>query len=519
MTAELIKHLQNPSLYDHPIEQFQLIETHISWVILTGAYAYKIKKPMNFGFLDFTDLTRRHFFCEEELRLNQRLTSDIYLEVLPITGTPSNPIINGEGEPIEYMLKMRQFPQSQLLSRLQSNGSLTVDHIDQLAKQIATFHINTPVVAENNELGSPETVMAPVKQNFEQIRAMLPEDRAGFQQLNELEAWAQSSYERLKPLLAERKSNGFIRECHGDIHLNNAAILDNKIVIFDCIEFNEPFRFTDVTADIAFLIMDLEDRNLTAFANRLLNNYLEETGDYQSLLLMNFYKAYRAMVRAKVALFSLGQTTDQGVREAILKQYYNYANLAERYTLLPPRYLLITCGVSAVGKSYISSKIVEQFGAIRLRSDCERKRLFGENTALDELYSEQATFKTYNHLYQLAKECLQAGYGVILDAAYLKQTERTNAKLIAEEVGVPFLIIKCEAPLEIIQKNLLTRAKKGNDPSDATLEVIKNQLQYREALSVDEQATSCVVETEKEESINALIEYINHYFQFNRNKY
>lgn len=519
MTAELIKHLQNPSLYDHSVEQFQVIETHISWVILTGAYAYKIKKPMDFGFLNFTQLADRQFFCQEELRLNQRLTKDIYLEVLPITGTLSEPKIGGNGEPIEYMLKMRQFPQSQILSHLQSNGELIVGHIDQLSKQIAEFHMTTPVVAAGNELGSPETVMAPVKQNFEQIRAMLPADKAGYKQLEELEAWAQSSYERLKPILVERKANGFIRECHGDIHLNNAAILDSKVVIFDCIEFNEPFRFTDVTADIAFLIMDLEDRKLNGFANRLLNNYLEETGDYQSLLLMNFYKAYRAMVRAKVALFSLGQTTDQGVKEAILKQYYNYANLAERYTLLPPRYLLITNGVSAVGKSYVSSKVVEHFGAIRLRSDKERKRLLGDGATLEALYSAEATIATYNRLYQLAKDCLQAGYGVILDAAYLKKTERAKAKLVAEEVGVPFLIIECEAPLAVIEKNLSTRIQKGNDPSDATLEVVKNQLQWREPITGEERSITVKVETDKEESIHSLIEYINHYFKFDRNKY
>lgn len=518
MTAELIASLQNPSLYDHPVEQFQVIETHISWVILTGPYAYKIKKPMDFGFLNFKQLADRQFFCQEELRLNQRLTKDIYLEVLPITGTLLEPMISGDGEPIEYMLKMRQFPQSQLLSQLQFHGELTAEHIDQLSKQIAEFHMSTPVVAADNELGSPEMVMAPVKQNFEQIRAMLPADEAGYNQLDELEAWAHSCYERLEPLLSERKAKGFIRECHGDIHLNNAAILDGKVVIFDCIEFNEPFRFTDVTADIAFLIMDLEDRKLNTFANRLLNNYLEETGDYQSLLLMNFYKAYRAMVRAKVALFSLGQTTDKKAQEAILEQYYNYANLAERYTLLPPRYLLITNGISAVGKSYVSSKVVERFGSIRVRSDRERKRLLGGEIGQKNLYSPEASIATYNRLCQLAKECLQAGYGVILDAAYLKQRERAKAKLVAEDAGVPFLIIECQAPLEVIKENLLIRMQKGNDPSDATLEVVRNQLQWLEPISNDERSMTVTVEPKEEESIEHLIEFINHYFNFDRNK-
>lgn len=519
MTAELVKNLQNPSLYNHPVEQFEVIETHISWVILTGPYAYKIKKPVDFGFLNFTQLADRKRFCEEELRLNQRLTQDIYLEVLPITGTEENPQIVGQGETIEYVLKMCQFPQDQLLSQLQARGELTEKHIDQLAKQLAKFHLATPKVAPDHELGSPEGVMAPVRQNFEQIRAMLPEDKAGFIQLDALEAWAESSYERLKPLLAERKANGFIRECHGDVHLNNAAILDDQVVIFDCIEFNEPFRLTDVTADIGFVVMDLEDRKLYSLANRLLNAYLEETGDYQSLEIMNFYKAYRAMVRAKVALFSLGHVTERSVREAILSQYYNYANLAESYTLIPTRCLLVTCGVSAVGKSYISTKIVEQFGAIRLRSDVERKRLLGADIPKEQLYSPEATIKTYQHLYELAKNSLQAGYVVILDAAYLKHAERAKAKQVAEEVGVPFFIVECDAPLEIIEENLAKRKQQNNDPSDATLEVVKQQLEWREPLTAEEKATSCLVETQHRESIDKLIEYINQYLGRDKNKY
>lgn len=519
MTVQLIKNLQNPSLYDHPVEQFQVIETHISWVILTGPYAYKIKKPVDFGFLNFTKLADRKRFCEEELRLNQRLTKDIYLEVLPITGTEANPQLGGDGEVIDYVLKMRQFPQEQLLSQLQARGELTEAHIDQLAKQIAQFHNITPRVPVEHELGSPDIIMAPVRQNFEQVREMLPEDKAGFAQLDALEAWAESTYERLQPLLVERKANGFVRECHGDIHLNNAAVLDGHVVIFDCIEFNEPFRLIDVTSDIAFLVMDLEDRKLYPLANRLLNNYLEETGDYQSLELMSFYKAYRAMVRAKVALFSLGHVTERSVKEAILKQYYNYANLAESYTLIPKRCLLITSGVSAVGKSYISAKVVEQFGAIRLRSDVERKRLFGADTPTEKLYSVDATIKTYNHLYQLAKNSLRAGYRVVLDAAYLKHDERLKAKQVAEEVGVPFLILDCEAPLEVIEKNLAKRMALANDPSDATLEVVKQQLTWREPLTTDEKTMSYLIETQNQESVDKLIEYIDQYLEIDRNKY
>lgn len=170
MSQALITALQNPALYPHPVDGFQLIETHISWVLLTGEYAYKIKKPMNFGFLDFTDLGQRQHFCNEELRLNQRLTDGLYLEVLPLTGSVDAPQIGGDGEAIEYALKMRQFPQGQMLSTLQANGELNAAHIDQMARQIAEFHLQTPKVSAEQPYGSPESVMAPVEQNFEQIR-------------------------------------------------------------------------------------------------------------------------------------------------------------------------------------------------------------------------------------------------------------------------------------------------------------------------------------------------------------
>lgn len=251
MSQSLIAALQNPTLFPHPVERFQVIETHISWVLLTGPYAYKFKKPVNFGFLDFTTLSSRQHFCGEELRLNQRLTNDLYLEVLPITGSPDAPMLGGEGEVIEYALKMRQFPQSQLLSTLQANGELTTAHIDAMATQIAEFHLSAPHVPSEHAQGTPESVMAPVLQNFEQIRALIS-DKADLQQLEALQAWAQSSFERLKGLLSQRKAEGFIRECHGDIHLGNATLIDGNVVIFDCIEFNEPFRFTDVYATSAF---------------------------------------------------------------------------------------------------------------------------------------------------------------------------------------------------------------------------------------------------------------------------
>ncbi|MFK0089113.1 AAA family ATPase [Pseudomonas sp. NPDC090755] len=513
MSQALITALQNPALFPHPVKAFQLIETHISWVLLTGEFAYKIKKPMNFGFLDFTELSQRGHFCAEELRLNQRLTDGLYLEVLPITGTAQAPQLGGDGEPIEYALKMRQFPQDQMLSTLQANGELTAEHIDQMARQIAGFHVQAPKVPAQNPLGSPDSVMAPVEQNFEQIRPFLS-DKADLQQLDALQAWAQDSFKRLHGLLEARKAEGFIRECHGDIHLGNATLIDGKVVIFDCIEFNEPFRMTDVYADAAFLAMDLEDRGLKSLSRRFISQYLELTGDYAGLELLNFYKAYRALVRAKVALFSMPANADAVQRATTLRTYRNYANLAESYSAIPSHFLAITHGVSAVGKSHVAMRLVEALGAIRLRSDVERKRLFGEQQAatagqLEQgIYTQDASQATYARLHELAGVILRAGFPVVIDATYLKQAQRQVAASIAGETGVPFLILDCNAPDAVIASWLAQRQADQTDPSDATLEVVKAQQASREPLSAEELLQSKRVETNESGSLDQLVEQI-----------
>jgi len=511
MSQPLIAALQNPALYPHPVEAFQVIETHISWVILTGPYAYKLKKPMNFGFLDFTKLEDRGHFCNEELRLNQRLTKDLYLEVLPITGTAEAPQFGGDGPVIEYALKMRQFPQSQLLSTLQANGELTSAHIDEMAKQIAHFHLSAPKVPQEHPAGTPDEVMAPVRQNFEQIRPFLS-DKADLTQLEALQAWAESSFERLKPLLAQRKLDGFIRECHGDIHLGNATLIDGHVVIFDCIEFNEPFRFTDVYADTAFLAMDLEDRGLKSLARRFISQYLELTGDYRGLELLNFYKAYRALVRAKVSLFSMPSEASPVQRATTLRQYRNYANLAESYSTIPSRFLAITHGVSAVGKSNVAMRLVEALGAVRLRSDVERKRLFGEqqveNTPQAGIYAADASVATYARLNELADTVLRAGLPVVLDATFLKREQRDAAAKVAEATGAPFLILDCNAPQAVIASWLAQRQANKNDPSDATLKVIEEQQANREPLTTEELLLSKRVETNESGTLDALVAHI-----------
>ncbi|EIK53099.1 hypothetical protein YO5_02698 [Stutzerimonas stutzeri TS44] len=513
MSQALIAALQNPALYPHPVDDLRVIETHISWVILTGQFAYKIKKPVDFGFLDFTALAARKHFCEEELRLNQRMAAGLYLEVLPITGSEQTPQLDGTGEPIEYVLKMREFPQSQLLAQIQARGELTDAHIDALARQIASFHLQTPQVAAEHSLNSAEAIVAPMRQNFEQIRPLLSED-ADLRQLDALQEWTETSVSRLRPLLQRRCQEGFVRECHGDLHLGNATLIDGEVVLFDCIEFNEPFRLIDIASDAAFLAMDLEDRGLKCQARRFLNGWLEHTGDYAALELLNLYKAYRALVRAKVSLFRLYQEQDAVERKVILRQYRSYANLAESYSAIPSRFLAITHGVSAVGKSHVALRLVEALGTVRLRSDVERKRLHGMQ-ATDQpgllnagIYSQDASEATYQRLHQLAEHALQAGFAVVIDATYLKQAQRDAAWQIAEATGVPFLILDCHAPDAVLEQWLAQRQTEGGDPSDATQEVIRAQQASRDPLSEQEQSRSRRIDTHDAGSLDSLVEAI-----------
>tara|TARA_R110002096_G_scaffold189719_4_gene370421 strand:- start:300 stop:1877 length:1578 start_codon:yes stop_codon:yes gene_type:complete len=514
--GNLLLALQNPELYNHPVDGFQIIETHISQVILTGQYAYKIKKPMDFGFLDFSTLARRKHFCEEELRLNRRLAEPLYLEVLPITGTPEQPVIGGEGEPFEYMLKMRQFRQNQLFDQQQESGELKPELLSSLAQQVADFHDSLEPIPEDKPLGTPEAVYAAMQENFDQIRPMIS-DATLLSQLDNLEAWTQTTFERHRELIARRRSDGFVRECHGDLHLANITVYEGKVTVFDCIEFSEPFRWIDVINDLAFLLMDLESRREPALANLVLNTYLEYRDDFEALPLLPLYKAYRALVRAKIALFTMANPTlSEQEKEGLMQRYHEYAQLAEDYSSIPNRYLLATVGLSASGKTCVSAAMSGELGLIRLRSDVERKRLHGLAPLEDSksptggnLYSTEANEKTYERLATLASDLLASGLPVIVDAACLKERERALFAAVAESQGVPFALIHCEAPEELRKE--WARKRKG-DASEATEELLDAQKDWFEPLTVEEKTYTAHLRSDQEHVAEAVADRIRQHF-------
>lgn len=472
----------------------RLIETHISSVILAGDRAWKLKKPVDFGFLNFTDLTQRIHFCHEELRLNRMLGGGLYLDVTEIRGTPEAPHFDGAGEVIDAAVVMQRFPDGAQLDEVLTREGLPLERMDELADRIAAFHASAPVVASDSYLGEPATIYAPMAQNFEQIKPLLdPADMARHEQLERLRLWTEANYARLSDRLAARKHESFVRELHGDMHLGNMALVDGNIVIFDAIEFNDSFRWIDVMSELAFLLMDLTDRHLPAHAQRLLNRYLERTGDYAGLQLLRFYQTYRAMVRAKVALLGIAFGGTPGQIAEARARYARYVDLAETYTRPGSPRLIITHGYSGSGKSHAALILAESAGLVRIRSDIERQRLFPERDAepgQDKLftgrYAPQATQQTYARLLTLAKGVMKAGFGVILDATYLKNTPRHSARALAESLDAPFNILTLQCPDELLRQRLLTRAQEGGDPSEATLEVLTAQQQGAEPLSDEE---------------------------------
>ena len=513
MSQALVQALQNSALYDHPVDSFEVIETHISWVILTGSFAYKIKKPNNFGFLDFSTLAKREHFCHEELRLNRRLAPELYLAVLPICGSEKAPRFDGDGEAIEYAIKMVQFPQDQLLDKMLQRGELTQQHIDEIAAITAAFHQRTESAAAGTQFGSPEQVMAPVQQNFEQIRDFL-EAESDLAQLSQIEGWAQDMANILNPVFTQRKESGMIKACHGDLHLGNITLFQGKVTLFDCIEFNDSFRWIDVMSEAAFFMMDLEDRGLQNLANRFLNAYLEQTGDYGGLRVLNFYKSYRAVVRAKVALFNLyNENLTEEQRQQIFSQYRSYIQLAERYMEIPKRYILLMHGFSGSGKTTVSTALVDNLGAIRLRSDVERKRLFDAAASKpsglnDGIYSHSASEQTFAHLVKISEQVLNSGYAAIVDATFLQQAYRDLFHQLAENLGVPLRIVSCELDDTELRARIQQRQAAGTDPSDATIEVYEAQIASADALSEEELKHTSRINTASLDDAQRFIEMI-----------
>ena len=500
LQQRLISGLLAARAYPHPAPAVEHIETHISHILLAGGHAYKIKKPLDLGFLDYRGLHTRRHYCEQELRLNRRTAPDIYLGIVGIGGAPDAPLIVDPAaeECLEYAVHMRRFEADALLSTRLQSGGLDDALIDVLAEQIADFHQSAARVSLDAPWGLPQQVEQPVLANFEALAGQC--DAA---QLARLRAWVEQSAHKLLAQFMQRRHDGRVRECHGDLHLGNIVLWQGRPCLFDGIEFNQALRWIDVISDIAFLMMDLEERGRGDGAWRLINHYLEFTGDYAGLALLDHYRVYRAMVRAKVAAIRLQQADlEADGRQQALAEMTGYLELAESYTRPPRPLLLLTSGLSGSGKTWVSQRLLQSLGLIRVRSDVERKRLYGlsplqrsESAVGAGIYTPEAGRRTYQRLQEVAAEVIAAGHGVIVDATFLGRKGRSEFLALAQRLGVPALILRCEADRAVLRARVLERESQAGDASEAGLAVLQGQLDHWESPDEGEQDKTLVIDT------------------------
>jgi hypothetical protein len=491
----LIDVMLQPEFYPHSVQEpVKLIQTHISYVFLTGDYAYKVKKPVNFGFLDFSTLKKRQHFCQEELRLNQRGAAELYLEVLPITQEEGYHL-GGRGEAVEYVLKMRQFPQETLLSSMFERNELSEAHMQELGRVVADYHLHNQTNDYIRSFGEIPQVRGAFDENYEQTLQYIGQVQTS-EQYEQTKQYTDKFFQENQELFTDRIKNSFIRECHGDLHLQNICFWEGKMLLFDCIEFNEPFRFVDVMYEVAFTVMDLEARQRQDLGNTFLNTYLEQTGDWEGLQVLPLYLSRQAYVRAKVNSFMLSDpNVPAEVKQKASETAAGYYKQAWEYTKPRQGQLYLMSGLSGSGKSTTARHLARKLGGIQIRSDAVRKHLAGiplTQRGDSDLYSPQMNEKTYTRLLNLGILLSSKGYTVILDAKYDKRHLRSEVLTAAQKHGIPVQIIHCTAPLEVLQQRLNER--KG-DIADATADLLSSQQAATESFTDAEQQSVKILDT------------------------
>lgn len=490
MDRPMIDHMLNPASYSDPTTAVQHLQTHISHLFLTDRYVYKIKKPVDFGFLDFTSLEKRRFYCHEELRLNRRLSPDIYLDVVALYQDADGlPTFHADGPVIEYAVKMRRMPQERMMSRLLEQGEVTEADIDAIAKKVALFH-GEAVRGDGIALfGTLEAIRSNWLENLRQTvsycgRTLTEHHHT---QITEL---ALQRLDQDASLFQRRLQQGFIRECDGDLHTENIC-LDGQVHIFDCIEFNEKFRYSDTAADVAFLAMDLENHGRRELAELFVERYELYSGDTGLRQVLPLYLANRAFVRGKVESFRLDDPLIMDEQKsAAASRAQRFFRLARGYLLREqlPKILFLTCGPTGSGKTALADELAFQLGLAHFSSDLERKQLAGvavtERNA--DIYTPAWHQATYDRLFELARQRLTAQASVILDATFLQQRSRERFVRLAAESGAMVAILRLFCPDQLVRQRLEQRQARGDSASDGTWQIYQQQLKTVEPAAEEE---------------------------------
>ncbi len=545
MQEKMIRALQQKSAYDHSVENISLIETHISWIILTGQFAYKIKKAKDFGFYDAKRLEQRIEYSKEELRLNRRLAPELYLGISRIQGPKDkakimNEQLNGSipknDKLVDVAIKMHQFPNTQILFNKLKEEEIETKKIIDFSTKISTLHVNSAPIDLQNNFDNIKFIRDAAEKNLEVI-----EETNSSEYINSFieqhRKWLKMEFTRLKPRFKKRLTNGSTRECHGDLHTQNIYLNNSQELIpFDAIDFNKNLRWIDPVSEISFLFMDLKVQKQNKFASVFINKWLEDTGDYSGLDLLPWYIAYRSLVRAKVICIKLEQINQNyknksisynSIRElkSLLKKYINEAVYIEKGK--SPG-LILMHGLSGSGKSYLSKILTNRLMAIRIRSDIERKRLFGklefqkvnkcgilplDSTTdypllIGDPYKQEVSAWLFNDwIPSLVKGCIKSKLPTIIDACFLKVSDRKPFIDLAKKEGIGISIISCECSDNIANERIEKRIRDNNDPSEAGNEIRKLQKQWIEPFNTFE--SSILIKYGENGSVDEVLEKLN----------
>ena len=484
----------------------ELQETHISWVFLQDREVWKVKKPVDMGFLDFSTPEKRRWACAEEVRLNRRLAPDVYRGVEPITlDREGRHRFDGAGHPVDWAVHMVRLNDEDRGDRRLARELLSTDDVERIAGELAAFHAGARCDEETARYGAMAVIARNVEENFAQTRDSLGRYLSPAE-AEEVESWQRHFLDHRRELFEARVAAGRVRDGHGDLRLDHVYLAGEKVTIVDCIEFNRRFRFADVCADVAFLAMDLTWRGRADLAEHFLAVYAREANDYDLYPLIDFYESYRAFVRGKIAsIVAAGDRGEARARqraEAEARRFFLLALASERRSLLPPVVVAVG-GLIGAGKTTVARRLATVLTAPVVDADRTRKHLLGV-AAEDKVhvapfsgaYRTEFSREVYSEVLRRAAAVIESGRPVVLDASFRSRAARATARRLARGHDLPFLFVECYAPAEVCRRRLERRARNAN-VSDGRLEIFDDFVGRWQAVDELPETEHAILDTSK----------------------